>query len=239
MNYTEFMNAMLCEIRGQVDAQVRTELYTVTKNNGTRRTGILFKQEDSNLAPTIYLEEFYQKYLKGQQVPDLADSICSIYQEIRVKKTCDCQNLFDFNHVKEHIVYKLIRRDANEELLKQIPYEPFLDLAVVYYIQIDNTRFGSAAIQIRNEHLRYWRVEKAVMRYPDFREKVRGMIRGDFYILPSSIHEVILVPESFGLEPERMQEMVKEINQTGVAPEEVLSDSVYYFDGEEIRIVAK
>lgn len=277
MNYTEFMNAMLCEIRGQVDAQVRTELYTVTKNNGTRRTGILFKQEDSNLAPTIYLEEFYQKYLKGQQVPDLADSICSIYQEIRVKKTCDCQNLFDFNHVKEHIVYKLIRRDANEELLKQIPYEPFLDLAVVYYIQIDNTRFGSATIQIRNEHLRYWRVEKeeirrfaekntpriypvqirqivrfmyvatneqcslgaAVMRYPDFREKVRGMIRGDFYILPSSIHEVILVPESFGLEPERMQEMVKEINQTGVAPEEVLSDSVYYFDGEEIRIVAK
>ena len=164
MNFTEFMNAMLCEIRGQVDAQVRTELYTVTKNNGTRRTGILFKQEDSNLAPTIYLEEFYQKYLKGQQVPDLADSICSIYQEIRVKKTCDCQNLFDFNHVKEHIVYKLIRRDANEELLKQIPYEPFLDLAVVYYIQIDNTRFGSAAIQIRNEHLRYWRVEKEEIR---------------------------------------------------------------------------
>ena len=37
-----------------------------------------------------------------------------------MKKTCDCQNLFDFNHVKEHIVYKLIRRDANEELLKQI-----------------------------------------------------------------------------------------------------------------------
>lgn len=275
MNYTEFMNAMLCEIRGQIGVEVRTELYTVTKNNGTRRTGILFKQTDSNLAPTIYLEEFYQKYLQGQQVPDLADSICSIYQEIRVKKTCDCQNLFDFNHVKEHIVYKLIRRDANEELLKQIPYEPFLDLAVVYYIQIDNTRFGSAAIQIRNEHLRYWRVEKeeirrlagkntpriypvqiqqivrfmyvatneqcslgaAVMRYPDFREKVRGMIGEGFYILPSSIHEVILVPESFGMEPERMQEMVKEINQIGVAPEEVLSDSVYYFDGEEIRII--
>ena len=70
----------------------------------------------------------------------------------------------DFNHVKEHIVYKLIRRDANEELLKKIPYEPFLDLAVVYYIQIDNTRFGSAAIQIRNEHLRYWRVEKEEIR---------------------------------------------------------------------------
>ena len=68
---------------------------------------------------------------------------------------------------------------------------------------------------------------------------VWGMSRGYFYILPSSIHEVILVPESFGLEPERMQEMVKEINQTGVAPEEVLSDSVYYFDGEEIRIVAE
>ena len=268
MNYTEFMNAMLCEIRGQVDAQVRTELYTVTKNNGTRRTGILFKQEDSNLAPTIYLEEFYQKYLKGQQVPDLADSICSIYQEIRVKKTCDCQNLFDFNHVKEHIVYKLIRRDANEELLKQIPYESFLDLAVVYYIQIDNTRFGSAAIQIRNEHLRYWRVEKeeirrlaekntpriypvqirqivrfmyvatneqcslgaAVMRYPDFREKVRGMIRGDFYILPSSIHEVILIPKSKCPDLKDLNEMINEVNETQVQEEEVLSDHAYYYE---------
>ena len=274
MNYTEFMNAMLCEIRGQVDAQVRTELYTVTKNNGTRRTGILFKQEDSNLAPTIYLEEFYQKYLKGQQVPDLADSICSIYQEIRVKKTCDCQNLFDFNHVKEHIVYKLIRRDANEELLKQIPYEPFLDLAVVYYIQIDNTRFGSAAIQIRNEHLRYWRVEKeeirrlaekntpriypvqirqivrfmyvatneqcslgaAVMRYPDFREKVRGMIRGDFYILPSSIHEVILVPTLENSDYQELSEMVQEVNDTQLQDDEILSTHAYYYSRKENEI---
>ena len=278
MNYTEFMNAMLCEIRGQVDAQVRTELYTVTKNNGTRRTGILFKQEDSNLAPTIYLEEFYQKYLKGQQVPDLADSICSIYQEIRVKKTCDCQNLFDFNHVKEHIVYKLIRRDANEELLKQIPYEPFLDLAVVYYIQIDNTRFGSAAIQIRNEHLRYWRVEKeeirrlaekntpriypvqirqivrfmyvatneqcslgaAVMRYPDFREKVRGMIRGDFYILPSSIHEVLLIPVDEDVSAWDMRQVVETVNRQIVSDEEILSNHVYryLYDSHKLIIAA-
>ena len=278
MNYTEFMNAMLCEIRGQVDAQVRTELYTVTKNNGTRRTGILFKQEDSNLAPTIYLEEFYQKYLKGQQVPDLADSICSIYQEIRVKKTCDCQNLFDFNHVKEHIVYKLIRRDANEELLKQIPYEPFLDLAVVYYIQIDNTRFGSAAIQIRNEHLRYWRVEKeeirrlaekntpriypvqirqivrfmyvatneqcslgaAVMRYPDFREKVRGMIRGDFYILPSSIHEVLLIPVDEDVSAWDMRQVVETVNHQIVSDEEILSNHVYryLYDSHKLIIAA-
>lgn len=227
MNYTEFMNAMLCEIRGQVDAQVRTELYTVTKNNGTRRTGILFKQEDSNLAPTIYLEEFYQKYLKGQQVPDLADSICSIYQEIRVKKTCDCQNLFDFNHVKEHLRYWRVEKEEIRRLAEK-------NTPRIYPVQIRQiVRFMYVAT---NEQCS---LGAAVMRYPAFREKVRGMIRGDFYILPSSIHEVILVPESFGLEPERMQEMVKEINQTGVVPEEVLSDSVYYFDGEEIRIVAK
>ena len=79
----------------------------------------------------------------------------------------------------------------------------------------------------------------SVLFYTDCLKSFADSVGRDIFVLPSSIHEVILVPESFGLEPERMQEMVKEINQTGVAPEEVLSDSVYYFDGEEIRIVAK
>lgn len=60
--------------------------------------------------------------------------------------------------------------------------------------------------------------------------KIRQKI-GDFYILPSSIHEVIVVPVSGGIECEELTEMVKTINATEVAPADRLSDKVYLYDG--------
>ena len=66
-------------------------------------------------------------------------------------------------------------------------------------------------------------------------EKLSGMLGGKFYILPSSIHELIIIPESYGIDKEHLQMMVEEINETEVEQEEVLSDNVYYYDGELIR----
>ena len=59
----------------------------------------------------------------------------------------------------------------------------------------------------------------------------------DLYILPSSIHEILLLPVSAG-KPEELAEIVKEVNRTQVQPEERLSDSVYLYDRKsgEIRI---
>lgn len=51
----------------------------------------------------------------------------------------------------------------------------------------------------------------------------------DFYILPSSIHEVILVPYEERISKEELKDMVGEVNCTQVALEEVLSDRVYIY----------
>ena len=53
---------------------------------------------------------------------------------------------------------------------------------------------------------------------------------GDFYILPSSVHEVIVVPVSGGIDRVELTEMVRTINATEVAPEDRLSDQVYLYD---------
>ncbi|MCM1287015.1 MAG: DUF5688 family protein [Clostridium sp.] len=61
---------------------------------------------------------------------------------------------------------------------------------------------------------------------------------GSFYILPSSIHEVILFPRELDEEREELSEMVTEINRYVVADTEYLSDSVYFYDSCEGQIVA-
>lgn len=54
--------------------------------------------------------------------------------------------------------------------------------------------------------------------------------RTNFYILPSSIHELILLPDDGRERVEVLKNMVEEVNAGHVAPEEQLSDNVYYFD---------
>ena len=63
-------------------------------------------------------------------------------------------------------------------------------------------------------------------------EKLDSFWNGEFVILPSSVHECISV-RSDGFTLQEMKEMVMEINDTEVSPEDILTDSVYvYRDGK-------
>ena len=63
---------------------------------------------------------------------------------------------------------------------------------------------------------------------------------GSFYILPSSIHECLILPYAPQIVPEQLGDLVQEVNRTHVDPQEVLSDSVYLYDDtlESLRCVA-
>lgn len=70
----------------------------------------------------------------------------------------------------------------------------------------------------------------AVLLYDDVLRDFAHSVEENFYILPSSIHEVILVPANGITSKASLELMVKEINQQEVPPVERLSDHVYYYD---------
>lgn len=76
----------------------------------------------------------------------------------------------------------------------------------------------------------------ACMLYPDLLFLLAEKMESDFYILPSSIHEIILLRDSGNENPEEIREMISEVNRTQVEPEEVLSDSLYYFSRKEKKV---
>ena len=73
----------------------------------------------------------------------------------------------------------------------------------------------------------------AVIAYPDFMEQARETVGGDFYILPSSKHEVLIMPQLNVPSVAELKNMVKEINASEVEPEDRLTDNVYHYDSEE------
>ena len=70
----------------------------------------------------------------------------------------------------------------------------------------------------------------ACLLYDGILQQIAHELEENYYILPSSIHELIIVPESKSPNRTELLEMVTEINETHVAPEEILSDNVYYYD---------
>lgn len=63
-----------------------------------------------------------------------------------------------------------------------------------------------------------------------------GVLRGisekhgkSLFLLPSSIHEFIILEDNGIYKPEQLGQMVMEVNHSAVEPEEILSDSVYYY----------
>ena len=77
--------------------------------------------------------------------------------------------------------------------------------------------------------------------YPGVLQFVAEQLKSDFYILPSSIHEVLI------LRKERFQEMqqegkylhkiIRDINYVELAAEEVLSDYPYFYDRTEHKLM--
>ena len=68
--------------------------------------------------------------------------------------------------------------------------------------------------------------------YPDSMDKISEQLGGNFFMLPSSIHEVIAVPTG-DKDYRDLESMVKQINMMQVAKEEQLSDHVYHYDAKE------
>ena len=73
----------------------------------------------------------------------------------------------------------------------------------------------------------------AALFYPGVLEELTEIAGGDFFILPSSVNECIMVPESSGTDSAALRRMVREINQNVVKESEILSDNIYHYDSRK------
>jgi hypothetical protein len=106
-----------------------------------------------------------------------------------------------------------------EEALSQamgIPAEDIPPSAVPMYVISNRTKLSGAATILNDEVM----------------QELAQRMGENFYVLPSSIHECLAVPESFGT-PQELSMLVQEVNDTEVTPEERLSDHVYHYDAEK------
>lgn len=72
--------------------------------------------------------------------------------------------------------------------------------------------------------------------YQDLLKDFASRLESDLYILPSSVHEVLIIPARNQTSFEELSNMVRDVNSSQLSREEILSDHVYYYSRETCRI---
>lgn len=288
MDYQQFVMTLKEKVASILGAEIEVQIHTALKNNGNMRTGLTFSEQHINLSPTIYLEEFFKHYQEGDTVEDIIDCLLNVYREVKFEHSWKVNTISNFDITKEKIVYKIIHAPQNEILLQNLPFVPFLDFAIVFYILFEVNENGTATIPVTEDLIQLWETNlndiyqlakrntqkllPAVFKpmrivieellgnpvdntiqaddvmfvltnpirslgascilYDDILFHIGNFLKDNYYILPSSIHEVIIIPESQAPSRDALNEMISEVNETQVEIEDVLSDHVYYYDRE-------
>ena len=291
MSLEGFIYCIRHDVEQVLGRNVEVSLHQVTKNNGVKLDAITIRDVSCNIAPSIYLNELYKRYCQGMELEAVLQEVLHTYEEHKSESNFNMNFFMDWEQVKDRIIYKLVNYEKNYEMLKEIPYVKYLDLAIIFQVSVGSTDEGCATITIHDEHMSFWekttddlyemamkntpnlcKVQISSMAdilrrmtgapipecfeldenvvpmyimsnehtvngactilYPNVLKEFANAKGKDLFVIPSSTHEVILVPTDSVHDMEYMSEMVSEVNVTQVAEDEVLSDHCYYFSRE-------
>ncbi len=297
MDLSLFTKEIILKVQSRMGERYTVSSTTVKKNNGIELTGIIIREKDSNLSPTIYMNDFFGLYQNGMDLHQIADRICEVFKSNDIGKDVDLSGFINYETAKRKIAFKLVDYEKNRELLADVPHKIFMNLAMVYYYLVtESPFFGSASVLIRNSHVKKWKITPEILYqnamistplllpakllnieemvnklvcsdpeeerkiieeelsfmqgqipmyvltnkknvhgaaclfYPGLLKKLAEKLNSNFVILPSSVHEVILLTDRDNTTKEELFRMVCEINRTQVDEMEVLSDAVYFYD---------
>lgn len=321
MEFTTFTEKVKNGVQQFLGEKVEVKVRDIRKNNGVYLRGLTMFGKESNMSPTVYLNDFFEAYNRGKTLASVVRDIVEIYERSKVHCNMNLDFFSDYEKIHRQIFCKLINYEKNKEMLKEVPYIPYLDLAVVCYFAYTNEIIGNGTILIEKSHLADWGIsEEEVIRRgmentkkylgfhcismrdvlcdmmtqgfsldveeladlpddlpEDIIKEIAGQVidemvekngRGtmyiltnknkclgaicmlfdsalsrmaektgtDFVILPSSVHETILVAAAEQPKADELRQMVAEVNESQVEPHEVLSDNVYYYDRKEHKV---
>ena len=156
MNFNEFTDEIVALLKEKMGNTCTVTVTEVLKNNNVRLTGIVITEEANSIAPTVYLEGPYKQYQEGISLEVIVEEIRDEYEKHAHNLQIDMGFFKDFSQVEGRIFHKIINYEQNRELLKDVPYIKWHDLAVVFYYAMEEASFGKATILLHNSHLAMW-----------------------------------------------------------------------------------
>lgn len=182
-----------------------------------------FEKVKSNLQIKLINAEKNKEYLKDKPFIQILDLAAAFYIRVRSNEIGEGSIMVLNNHAKmwnvtAEMLYEAAKENEHAIITDMVDFMPkHTELLKGYQYIVSNKRsLNGAGTFIAN-------IDK-------LKERLKK-----FYILPSSIHEVLVMPaDRYSYNKKALDAMVKGVNRI-VSPEERLADHAYYFNGEKLE----
>lgn len=281
MTYEYFLDRLEQMIEEQKEKDETVRRVRILKNNGVKLDGFSYYVEGHREHPTVYVNQYYRENLTEEELSQIAGQVLKTQRESQLFPVRGLEELLDFRKMRRRIHSRLISREKNEELLEEVPWLPWLDLAVVFYFQVPEQMVKHATALIYTKHMEYWGVTledichaaaenmartqvflepmeaflgemgfeplssgmhilsneqkeygAAVILDPKVQRMCLEKLGESYYVIPSSVHELLLLPQSLSTGRSDLDELIQEVNASCVSEEEYLSGHAYFYSEE-------
>lgn len=249
MTYEQFIERIMELIKAQTLEGMELSVCTAVKNNGYKRKGICLEKGMLQDYQQIKDKVFYRMVNREKNRELLSQAPHVIYLDFALLFYV----LTDMDESGEKINIMLIRNEhldrwkvAAEEVSraawanteKLFPHK-FRIVHAEGLPEDRNMEEGGVGQDedvyiLTNQYMDYG---ASAILYPHILEQIGVYLDGNYFVLPSSVHEVIIVPENFELLKEDMECVIREVNETQVQAEEFLSDHAYYYDRKKKELI--
>lgn len=301
MNFDEFCSKVKERILDFMPDSYGGSLVSVVeyqKQNDSAMRGLMIKKLGLAVTPRLELGYFYDIYKQsGENDHAFHYALSKIaYEYVKAAdmapKGITPAKVTNYDEVKDKITARFVNKERNEGYLEDKVTFDYLDLAVIFDINLESYEGMNRYISVTKEMADVWGIsskelyEQAVENesktpyliipissffphiknvspvIPDIpmvvatnKKKMHGFrvvlnaaamkdisdrFGGDFYVIPSSVHEIIAVSADYFDKEKDIQaikNMIYEINRTELKAQDFLSDELYAYDSEEMELV--
>ena len=137
MVYETFLETVTNKLQEALGDSYQFTLRPLPKNNGVTLDGLTIQSPGCSVAPTIYLNPYYEQYRHGTDISEIVHDILRLYRATPSPSALRADSLEHFSDLRSRIMFRMIHTASNQVLLKDVPHLPYLDLSIVFFISLN------------------------------------------------------------------------------------------------------
>ena len=169
--------------------------------------GISIRGKDTNISPTIYINDMYEKYQNCGDLEETLMAACDLMamEFAKTPQVVDVDSLY--KDANEKVVFQLINTEQNRSFLEQVPHREFQDLSIIYKLVINADAESIQSIKVTNSLAeRLGMNEEQLFKYAD--ENTRRILPPRIRNMNDVMKEMFL---SDGMPEEIAEMMIREV----------------------------
>ena len=149
----EFIKMVVEDIKANISEDAKVECHEVIKNNDVKLHGITITFPGEKIVPTLYVENYLNEY---EYPIDIAYAIIDDYDKaVETQKQIQFspEDMMDLNKVIDKLCVRLINIESNKEMLSNMPWMKWNDLAKILVIEINE----NMSVKVNNNIIQEWK----------------------------------------------------------------------------------